>query len=94
MVDMLLTGCGREGVHWPPAGSGEAVLAGGVPVATSTLRPCLAAGAHLLPAQLSSQGTPKPPSSTAGQEGLLIRAGRGWSSSAGSCRAARAASPG
>lgn len=45
----------------PPAGSGEAVLAGGVPVSTLTLRPCLMAGACLCPAQLFSQSTPVPP---------------------------------
>lgn len=60
-VDVLLRGCGQEGVHRPPAGSGEAVLAGGVPVATLTLRPCLMARACLCPAQPSSQSTPMPP---------------------------------
>ena len=61
VADVLLRGCGQEGVHRPPAGSGEAVLAGGVPVATLTPRPCLVARACLCPAQLSSQTTPMPP---------------------------------
>ena len=37
------------------------MLAGGVPVATLTLRPCLVARACLCPDQLSSQSTPMPP---------------------------------